>query len=820
MASLKTRSAHGALAVLIAISLTGWLNTAHALDLVREGQAVAVIVVDASASGQVKAAAQLLAEYVERATGARLPVGNALPPEGAVLCVGRGTAWQTPEQTDLDEDGFDIAFPDARTVVIAGPTDWGTEFGVYEFLERYVGVRWLLPGEHGDDVPTAHSLAVSPEPVRQAPAIFSRLFSGLPGEAQTTWARRNRMRGRVSFHHYLLHLFPPETYTASHPEFFPILNGKRFLPPDNNAHHWQPCFTAPGIVEEAIKNIIDYFEANPAATSYSLGANDSSGYCQCEQCLARLSGDKNFLGRVDYSDLYYDWANQVIEGVLERFPDKWFGCLAYSEVAAPPQHTSVHPRLIPYMTYDRMKWKDAELREAGEALTRDWNARSPLLGWYDYIYGSPFCLPRVWFHHMADYYRFGYANGVRAMYAEAYANWGEGPKLYLSLKLQWDPNADIDALLEEWYLRCVGEEAAPFLKQYYAHWEDFWTRRVLDSGWFTKQGQYLAFHDPGYLRDITREDIEKSRHWLEAAVEKAGTEPQQYRARLLLQAFEYYEASAYAFAFNAPLGEPATTQEQATALLAALEQGFKHAARRRELSLEIFPKHPVLRHPLTMTRYASLANDTLGAVSLGALVTFLAAPDSPFRSELMRMAEEAPDAYLKEQASMMLELAEEKGELLTRNPSFEEGSDSAAEGWSWWLRDGAGRMARSDALAHSGSYAVVCEGVKRGGPVQVVPAQPGRYGLICHVFSPADQEPAGTVELSLTLRDAQGLNVLTPSTKQVLTPGRWQPLAIVHRITEQDMAKVVEILPILVIDGQEAGELLYFDDLRLYRLGD
>lgn len=186
----------------------------------------------------------------------------------------------------------------------------------------------------------------------------------------------------------------------------------------------------------------------------------------------------------------------------------------------------------------------------------------------------------------------------------------------------------------------------------------------------------------------------------------------------------------------------------------------------------------------------------------------------------MRVAEQAPDAYLKEQASMMLELAEEKGELLTRNPSFEEGSGGAAEGWSWWLRDGDGRMARSDAMAHSGGHAVVCEGVKRGGPVQVVPAQPGRYGLICHVFSPADQESAGTVELSLTLRDARGINVLTPSAKQALTPGVWQPLAIVHRITEQDMANVVEILPILVVNGQKTGELLYFDDLRLYRLGD
>ena len=49
---------------------------------------------------------------------------------------------------------------------------------------------------------------------------------------------------------------------------------------------------------------------------------------------------------------------------------------------------------------------------------------------------------------------------------------------------------------------------------------------------------------------------------------------------------------------------------------------------------------------------------------------------------------------------------------------------------------------------------------------------------------------------------------------------RWQALAVVHRITEPDMERVAEILPILVVDGFEAGEAVYFDDLRLYRLGD
>ena len=61
------------------------------------------------------------------------------------------------------------------------------------------------------------------------------------------------MHGRVQFHHYLHRLIPPETYAKTHPHFYPIRNGKRYFPADNNTHGWQPCFSAEGLAAEAIK---------------------------------------------------------------------------------------------------------------------------------------------------------------------------------------------------------------------------------------------------------------------------------------------------------------------------------------------------------------------------------------------------------------------------------------------------------------------------------------------------------------------------------------------------------------------------------------
>ena len=546
------------LTLVLALAGSGTAQAATTIRLVENGVARAAIVVGGDSAAQLRPVAALLAGYVKRSCGVELPVvvEPALPPVRLPVVVHLGLdAYAKTLRLGvekLDADGFVIRGVDGRNLVIAGPTPDGTEFGVCEFLERYVGVRWLLPGPDGDDVPQHRSLDVPLAEVRQEPAFFSRLFSGLPNDVQMTWARRNRMHSRVQFHHNLIRLFPPEEYTKTHPEFFPLRDGKRFLPADNSVHGWQPCFTAPGLVDEAVKNICRYFREHPEATSYSLGVNDSSGHCQCPACQALDAGGKNFLGFRDCSDRYYGWCNRVVEGVLKQYPDKVFGCLAYSEVGQAPARVKVHPRIVPFMTYDRMKWIDAQLRADGQQMTRRWHEVSPVLGWYDYIYGSPYCLPRVWFHEMAEGYRFGHANGVRAMYAEAYPNWGEGPKLYVSLKLQWDPAQDVDALLRDWYVRAVGPEAAADLAAYYAHWENFWTRRIRTSRWFSKTGQYLAFYNAGYLADVGQEEIAASRTLLERTLAKAQTGPQKARARLLLRAFEYYEASVYAYGGQTP----------------------------------------------------------------------------------------------------------------------------------------------------------------------------------------------------------------------------------------------------------------------------
>ena len=799
-------------------------SAAGDITIVSQGQPRAAIVVPDDASKSALAISEQLRACIRKASGADLPVVNTRPEDRVAIHVGP-SAYVTGLKLDLktlDADGFLIAFPDARNIVVVGPSDSGTEFGVYEFLERYVGVRWLMPGTDGTDIPSINTLVVPSQPVRQQPTFFSRLMSGFRTSEQTTWARRNRMNGRVSFHHNLRVLFPWEKYVKNHPEFYPIRDGKRLTP--TRAEGWQPCFSAPGIVEEAIKNICEYFDHHPEATSYSLGMNDNRNFCQCDECLKRISGENNFLNCVDYSDLYYDWANRVIEGVLKKYPDKFFGCLAYSNLIAPPQKVELHPRMIPFMTYDRHKWIDSEIRAAGEQLTVAWSKKSPSLGWYDYIYGRPYLLPRVWFHHMADYYRYAQAHDVRAMYAEAYPNWGEGPKLYVALRLQWDVNLDVDQLLNDWYVRCVGPDAAPLLAKYYAHWEDFWTRRILSSPWFTKAGQYLPFsRDPSYLLALTEEELATCRQQLEAVVSQTKTDRQRARAKTLLDAFDYYECSANVYRAQKLLPEPPKTEQDALRVLAWISRGFDAVEKRKHLLEETLPKNALLSG---ITERPIVANEIPWMDSLLRVADWNEGREGAVREALVNLARRHPGTQL-DRAIHSLTLSPSSVSSIPnklRNGGFEEdadkrqNADQVPPGWTRWIRPKTTAQVQWTAeAARTGKVGLVIREATAASVLQHLVVKPGETYL-ASAYLKGNLGPAASARLTVKWQDKAGKWLTAPDAGALSLPAgktdQW--------VRRSSLVKVPDGAGRLVLglsaQQQSPEDFACFDDIELRQI--
>ena len=530
-----------------------FLSSSFSLTLLDNGRAKFLIIIPENPTKAEEYSAKILSKYILKSAKVEVNIENeSFTTDLIRVHIGNTKYSKEKVKEKIDEDGFIIDVPDEKNVIIYGGSDWGTLFGVYEFCERFLGIRWLFPGEIGEYIPEIKKIEIK-EKIKEEPYFISRLLSGR-NLFQTPvwekeindlqiWANRLRMHGRISFHHNLLRLFPPEKYKETNPEFFPERGGKRYIPPSNESHAWQPCFSNEDTIKEAIKNICEYFSQNPFINSYSLGVNDSSGYCECENCKKYIKG-KNSIGLENYSNLYYKWCNEVVSGVRKKYPDKYFGLLAYSEVFEPPDF-KLDSHIVPFITFERLKWSDENLKNFDKENTKRWTKHAETIGWYDYIYGKPtenYIIPRVWFHLMSEYYRFAYENKVRYLYAEAYPSndWREGPKLYVALKLQWNPYLNVDKILDDWYKCAVGEKAAPYLKKYFEFWEDYWTKKIPKTEWFKSKykGQYLPFTSFEYLEPLKREDIDYCENLLKKVVENAQGNKEKERAEYFLNTFQ------------------------------------------------------------------------------------------------------------------------------------------------------------------------------------------------------------------------------------------------------------------------------------------
>lgn len=820
--------------------------------LVQDGKAGFGIVTAPDAEPQIAKAARTLAEYVEKATGTAPACFHrgmeGFPPGLLPFCVGT-----TPDAGDAAElgrraaalkaDGFIIRM-DKTGIVILGSNAWGTEFGVYEFLERYVGVRWLMPGEDGEDVPSLGGLTVPQEDIVEQPAMLSRALHPLqPYEVaekrnllpQYVWGVRNRQHMQISgTQHVVFKMFPSSKYRETNPEFYPLRNGARYFPADDEPAKWQPCFSEPGTVPVAAAWVKDYFRQNPAEISVSLSVNDQGRFCE-EEPEHPLSSSlrKNSFGKNDLSELYFAWVNRVVEMVTaeDEFKDKWFGVLAYREVADPPSF-KLHPRVVVFMTRDRMAWMDDDVRQSQHALVAAWKDKASCLGFYEYAYGSPYVLPRVYNQVMGANFRYGFEQNVIAYFAELLPNWGEGPKPWIMARLQWNPLQNVDALLRDWYERAVGPEAAGALKAFYDHWEHFWTVRVRATNWFQhrKTVVYFNFNSAAYLSIVTDEEIAACRSLLEAVVAKAVTARQKARARLLLRAFEYYEASALSYPKEQ---EPPASEDAALALLERatdrLADKLHYARKRMELVAE-FQSHEVLRHLWPpVARGTSLAWSGVDGDAFWMLADYEQRQARDGKDRLLRRvtawAERQEAGPARQFVRLLLNVF--RSAWVNVNPSFEQKGEgaSAADGWEVETdREGhyAGHLVRSEEQSCSGTASIEAKHLVSGCLYQTLPIKAGMAAARLSLY----EAPGGPVSLigggwlQLDLLDEAGNKLRTAKSERFSTAdrqGEWRTVRIVEPIPESIDGSAVKQATLSVrIEGYHSGGTLYLDDFQLF----
>ncbi len=452
------------------------------LVIVSAGKPMATIVVAANASEPVRNAVADLQSYIEKMSGAKLTVEHVAEGPGNRILVGRMAAVEKLipdlDTYDLGDDGLVIrSFPktlvltgqsDGFTTPWTGASDCGTPNAVYGFLES-LGCRWYMPGADGEVVPRKATIEVPGIDIVSKPDFLSRVVGGWAAARVSpeverdfrVWAKRNRL-GKNSYHegHSLTGLLNPKEYFKRKPDCFALVDGKR------QSGYAQICTSNPEAVDLVSRNLHQMVAGRPPQgwRSYPVGQNDSSLWCECEQCRA-LDGDTTFAyDEIDGARVvgtgpgaYRNIANRYlifVNTVAERFEKSYPDCLiTYYGYYCLPGFPEVKPRdnVLPVMTHF---WDNERSRK----MIDDWAEISKHLYYYGYV-GYKFSLPK--FGIVEDIRWCHGKKGVGMTFAEDEHSPLNMVTCYLIARAMWDVNVDAPAVLADFYEKYYSVAAAP-----------------------------------------------------------------------------------------------------------------------------------------------------------------------------------------------------------------------------------------------------------------------------------------------------------------------------------------------------------------------
>ncbi len=542
------------------------------LILVEKGESLASIIVFADPPPKIMGAAEELAEYIGKISGSQPDIIEGEPqpvPEKAVwvghqpiideLFPETDFHFEHPEEILITANdshlviaGRDRWDPDhlivqGRNFTIEGKQqEYGTVNAVYTFLQDYLDVRWLWPGELGEDIIEKETLSFSPFTYRYHPQFrqrcdIFRLSSlgdsrGISGE----WARFQRLQ--------LDSLEAPgghplsgwwNRYHEEHPDYFALQpDGTRSGFPGPGTV--KICQSNPAVWEQWISNVADTLEEDPNRTVFGASPNDSwnRGHCICPDCLAwdhpdgakvRLSWEGITQHYVSLTDRQVIFANKLAHLLKERFPDKdlFVAMSAYGDayiqppVEAVPEDNvvmSIVANFFLRQTHGRDRRPVEHFREHFKA----WGEVTPNLRWRPNT-GNPAGWqqghPDVVFGRTADAFQFvAENNGIGMFFDTVWEFWPtQGPLYYLMAHMAWNPNTDWEALMDDYYRRGFGP-AADHIAAYWKLMEDARER---------KEGERLPFPEV-----YDAEFFKEAENLLDRAESALADEPDKFRQRV------------------------------------------------------------------------------------------------------------------------------------------------------------------------------------------------------------------------------------------------------------------------------------------------
>jgi hypothetical protein len=483
--------------------------------LVKDGKAKVVIVVPEPINQHFfgknqDMAVKALTEYIKSSTNVEIKVVKAKDYKGGkAIFLGNSPAAAKAgfEFNNLKPEHFRIMTKDGNLAIIGMDSDvidikgpngalvkeqmqsHGTIFGVADFLERFVGVRWYYPGELGTIVPRHKDLIIPPcnyedGPVYTRRHAWTRQLVKENREFAYIWRYGEGIGHGNHSHEGWADIFPGK------PELFAL---KRDGTREMTYFGGQLDYTNPEVKELEIQRLKEFYKTGNRKLWKTRAPRNSYFYefpCDCmsenyspafQEYLKSYKGDRPEIEQ--FSKLIHQFYADVAVEAEKLWPEKYMLFGAYSRYTLPAKDVKYHNNMIAEVCImDGMAfhkepakykfWLDV-LRQYTELTGNKpyfWHYPT----WPMESTNAPLIFPHLvnrWHRDAKDISQGAFLCGLMRSWEQDHLN------AYIWMKSMWNPDFDVQAALDEYYTLCYGA-AAPIMKEYFDLLIDRWENTI------------------------------------------------------------------------------------------------------------------------------------------------------------------------------------------------------------------------------------------------------------------------------------------------------------------------------------------------------